>query len=176
MRHSTTVYDKIVSRPLPRALVEFGSYNCICLWLVHLGREHDWARCDVQAFGSNASDNFVSVLSQNNNDLAKRYFPNGVFQIPHLGLRQRKPLRGTKHAWKPQSFKAFWCLLPLRILTNLWMHHSEKQSLENTICYSLDLACWHKPKVDSRRFSVGNGPNTAPESTVSNTEVSEFFF
>ena len=46
------------------------------------------------------------------------------------------PFRGSNNARKHQCFKAFWCLLPLRILTTLWTHHSEKHRLENTVCYS----------------------------------------
>ena len=51
---------------------------------------------------------------------SKRCFPNGVFQIPRLGLRQWKtPFRGTENARQHQCFPSFWCLLPLWILTTL---------------------------------------------------------
>ena len=50
---------------------------------------------------------------------------------------EEKPFRRTKNACKHQCFEAFWCLLPLQILTTLCTHHSEKHRLENTVCYSL---------------------------------------
>ena len=46
-------------------------------------------------------------------------------------------LHRDEECLKHQSFQAFWCLLPLRILTTLWTHHSEKHRSENTVCHSL---------------------------------------
>ena len=55
---------------------------------------------------------------------------------PRLATEEN-PFRGTKNACRHQCFEAFWCLLPLQILTTLCTHHSEKHRLENTVCYSL---------------------------------------
>ena len=46
--------------------------------------------------------------------------PTGVFQIPDFGLRQRKsPSEGQTFLKIPHCLQAFWCLLPLWILTTL---------------------------------------------------------
>ena len=58
---------------------------------------------------------------------------------PQLATEEN-PFRGTKNAWKHQCFRAFWCLLRLRMPTALWTHHSEKHRLENTVCYCLAIA------------------------------------
>ena len=70
--------------------------------------------------------------------------PSGVFQTVFFrflltsACDRGKPLqRDEEYARKHQCLKAFRYLLPLRILTTLWIHHSEKRRLENTVCYSL---------------------------------------
>ena len=85
---------------------------------------------------------------------SKRCFPNGVFQIPHLSLQQRKKtLQKDNRCLKHQCFKAFWCLLPLRILTTLSAHHSEKHRLENTVCYYFSFFDF---PAESRSFVLQN--------------------
>ena len=55
---------------------------------------------------------------------SKRRFSDSM---PRLATEMH-PCTGTKTAWKHQAFQAFWCLLPLRILTTLWT-----QTLKNTV-------------------------------------------
>ena len=56
--------------------------------------------------------------------------PNGVFQTLCFSDSSSRlatkvnPFRRTKNARKQRCFQAFWCLLSLRILATLWLHHS----------------------------------------------------
>ena len=73
-----------------------------------------------------------SCLSSDKRAAGSLRVPNGVFQTVFLDSSPRhategKRFRGTNNAQKHQRFWAFWCLLPLRILTALWTHHSEKE-------------------------------------------------
>ena len=75
---------------------------------------------------------------------SKRCFPNGVFRFLTSAWNRGKPPSEGQIA--PENTSVSKHFLPLRILTTLWTHHSEKHRLENTVCYSLDLGTEKQPK------------------------------